>query len=55
MREKIAAKSQAGTPREKAKELKVALLPNKHGWRISGHPFSPFPKIRKEHPSSAWI
>jgi hypothetical protein len=55
MREKIAAKSQTGTPREKAKELKVALLSNKHGWRISGHPFSPFPKSRNDPVHTGWI
>jgi hypothetical protein len=60
MQEKItssAAKdSDIGTPRAKAKQLKVKLLPSK-GWRVSGNLFSPMtPKpmtLRPETPEPA--
>ncbi|KAJ8113491.1 hypothetical protein OPT61_g4392 [Boeremia exigua] len=44
-----------GTPRAKAKELKVRLQPNM-GWRVSGNIFSPFtPKPRSNQPPPGWI
>ncbi|KAJ4381543.1 hypothetical protein N0V86_002903 [Didymella sp. IMI 355093] len=44
-----------GTPRAKAKELKVRLQPDR-GWRISGNIFSPFtPKPRLNQPPPGWI
>jgi hypothetical protein len=44
-----------GTPRTKAKELKVRLQPDRR-WRISGNIFSPFtPKPRLNQPPPGWI
>lgn len=44
---KITAATKIGTPRAKAKNLKVRLLPNKDGWRMSSHVLSPH---AVEHP-----
>jgi hypothetical protein len=53
MRNSLTRKSSTGTPREKAKELKVKLNPNM-GWRISGKPFSPATP-RPPQPPPGWI
>ncbi|PVH93593.1 hypothetical protein DM02DRAFT_220969 [Periconia macrospinosa] len=55
--ERIANRSSGGTPRAKAKELKVKLLPKK-GWRVSGNLFSPVtpnPDIKQNSPPPGWI
>jgi hypothetical protein len=55
MQQKITRSSSTGTPRAKAKELKVKLQPNQ-GWRVSGNLFSPFvakPKVNQ--PPPGWI
>lgn len=55
MQKKITRSSSTGTPRSKAKELKVKLQPNQ-GWRISEAIFSPFtPKPRLNQPPPGWI
>ncbi|KAF2676205.1 hypothetical protein K458DRAFT_424947 [Lentithecium fluviatile CBS 122367] len=58
MQKKITAPAPGGvaqTPRAKAKELKVKMLP-KMGWRLSGNLFSPFtPKIKQSQPPPGWI
>jgi hypothetical protein len=55
MQQKITRSSSTGTPRAKAKELKVKLQPN-HGWRVSGNLFSPFtPKPKPPQPPPGWI
>lgn len=55
MQKSITRSASTGTPRSKAKELKVRLQPN-HGWRISGNLFSPFtPKPRQPQPPPGWI
>jgi len=55
MQQKITRSGSTGTPRAKAKELKVKLQPN-HGWRVSGNLFSPFiPKPRPNQPPPGWI
>lgn len=55
MQKKITRSSSSGTPRSKAKELKVKLQPNQ-GWRVSGNIFSPFtPKPRQNQPPPGWI
>jgi hypothetical protein len=44
-----------GTPRAKAKELRVKLSPNR-GWRVSGNVFTPMtPNIPKFLPPPGWI
>ncbi|KAH7350472.1 hypothetical protein BKA66DRAFT_476123 [Pyrenochaeta sp. MPI-SDFR-AT-0127] len=54
MTQKITRSSSTGTPRAKAKELKVKL--QQHGWRVSGNLFSPFtPKPRVNQPPPGWI
>ncbi|KAJ4371378.1 hypothetical protein N0V83_004595 [Neocucurbitaria cava] len=54
MTKKITRSSSTGTPRAKAKELKVKL--QQHGWRVSGNLFSPFaPKPRVNQPPPGWI
>jgi hypothetical protein len=51
----ITRSSSIGTPRARAKELKVKLQP-KGGWRMSGNLFSPFaPKPRTNQPPPGWI
>jgi hypothetical protein len=50
MRNKLTRSSSRGTPRAKAKELKVKLNPNM-GWRISGNLFSP----TTPQPPPGWI
>jgi hypothetical protein len=55
MQEKITRSGSTGTPRAKAKELKVKLQPNQ-GWRVSGNLFSPFvPKQKPNLPPPGWI
>ncbi|KAF1936729.1 hypothetical protein EJ02DRAFT_506389 [Clathrospora elynae] len=55
MQQKITRSPSTGTPRAKAKELKVKLQPN-HGWRVSGNLFSPFtPKPKVNLPPPGWI
>ncbi|KAF3038388.1 hypothetical protein E8E11_002506 [Didymella keratinophila] len=55
VQKKITRSSSAGTPRTKAKELKVKYQPNQ-GWRISEAIFSPFaPKPRLNSPPPGWI
>jgi hypothetical protein len=55
MSKSITRSGSKGTPRSKAKELKVRLQPNK-GWRISENLFSPFtPKPRQPQPPPGWI
>lgn len=55
MQKKITRSCSTGTPRSKAKELKVKLQPNQ-GWRISEAIFSPFtPKPRLNQPPPGWI
>ena len=55
MQQKITRSSSTGTPRAKAKELKVRLQGN-HGWRVSGNLFSPFtPKPKPNLPPPGWI
>ncbi|KAF9700647.1 hypothetical protein EKO04_001535 [Ascochyta lentis] len=52
---KLTASEEDGTPRAKAKGLRVKLQPNK-GWRISDNLFSPFtPKPRLNQPPPGWI
>ena len=55
VRGELTRSSSHGTPRTKAKELKVKLNPNM-GWRFSGHPFSPF--VQRQPPNQrppGWI
>jgi hypothetical protein len=55
MQNKITRSGSTGTPRSKAKELKVKLQPN-GGWRVSGNLFTPFtPKPRLNQPPPGWI
>jgi hypothetical protein len=55
MQQKITRSSSTGTPRAKAKELKVKLQPNL-GWRVSGNLFSPFmPKPKANLAPTGWI
>ena len=55
MQQKITRSGSTGTPRAKAKELKVRLQPNQ-GWRVSGNLFSPFTsKPRQNLPPPGWI
>jgi hypothetical protein len=55
MQKKITRSSSTGTPRSKAKELKVKLQPNQ-GWRVSGNIFSPFtPRPKLNQPPPGWI
>lgn len=51
MQKKITRSGSVGTPRAKAKELKVRLQPNL-GWRISGNLFTPKPR---NQPPPGWI
>jgi len=53
MRTQLTRSSSRGTPRAKAKELKVKLNPNM-GWRISGNLFSPLTP-RPPQPPPGWI
>ncbi|RII12102.1 hypothetical protein CUC08_Gglean005193 [Alternaria sp. MG1] len=53
MRTKLTRSSSTGTPRAKAKELKVKLNPNM-GWRVSGNLFSPVAP-RPPQPPPGWI
>ncbi|KAF2707837.1 hypothetical protein K504DRAFT_470184 [Pleomassaria siparia CBS 279.74] len=55
MQKKITSSTAVGTPRAKAKELKIKMLP-KFGWRISGNIFSPMPpKVKPNPPPPGWI
>lgn len=55
MRGKLTRSSSTGTPRAKAKELKVKLNSNM-GWRFSGYPFSPFTqRAPLKQPPPGWI
>ncbi|CAI9637048.1 unnamed protein product [Alternaria burnsii] len=55
IQQKITSSTDQGTPRAKAKELRVKLQPN-HGWRVSGNLFSPFPSKPKPNlPPPGWI
>lgn len=52
---KLAKSDSKGTPRAKAKELKVKLSPTR-GWRVSGNVFSPItPTIPRNMPPPGWI
>lgn len=54
MQKKITLSAATGTPRAKAKDLRVKMLSK--GWRISGSLFSPTtPKLRKNNPPPGWI
>lgn len=54
MQRKITASQTAGTPRTKAKELNVRMLPTR-GWRISGNLLSPITRKSKNEPPPGWI
>ncbi|KAF1922569.1 uncharacterized protein M421DRAFT_77848 [Didymella exigua CBS 183.55] len=55
MRGKLTRSTSTGTPRAKAKELKVRLHPNL-GWRISGNVFSPLTsRLPRNQPPPGWI
>lgn len=54
MRGKLTRSSSTGTPRAKAKELKVKLNPNM-GWRISGNLFSPASSQPSRKGPPGWI
>jgi hypothetical protein len=55
MQNKIKSSTSSGTPRAKAKELRMKLLP-KMGWRVSGNLFSPMPpKVNSNQPPPGWI
>jgi hypothetical protein len=57
LQQKITRSASTGTPRAKAKELKVKIQPN-GGWRVSGryaNLFSPFPAKPKNQPPPGWI
>ncbi|KAH6632986.1 hypothetical protein C7974DRAFT_163104 [Boeremia exigua] len=55
MRGKLTRSTSKGTPRAKAKELKVRLHPNL-GWRVSGNVFSPMiSRAPKAQPPPGWI
>ena len=57
LQHKITRSGSTGTPRAKAKELKVKIQPN-GGWRVSGrygNLFSPFPSKPKNQPPPGWI
>jgi hypothetical protein len=55
IRGKLTRSSSTGTPRAKAKELKVKLNPNM-GWRISGNLFSPLvTRPPPKQPPPGWI
>tara|TARA_R110002003_G_scaffold70_12_gene6435 strand:+ start:65389 stop:67827 length:2439 start_codon:yes stop_codon:yes gene_type:complete len=52
---RLAKTDSKGTPRAKAKELKVKLSPTR-GWRVSGNVFSPMtPTIPRNLPPPGWI
>jgi hypothetical protein len=52
---KLAKSDSKGTPRARAKELKVKLSPT-GGWRVSGNVFSPMtPTIPRNLPPPGWI
>jgi hypothetical protein len=54
MQRKIALSAATGTPRAKAKDLRVKML--SRGWRISGSIFSPTtPRLVKNDPPPGWI
>jgi hypothetical protein len=54
MQKKITSSTSTGTPRTKAKELRVRMLSK--GWRASGNVFSPLtPKVRQNRPPPGWI
>ncbi|KAF2449614.1 hypothetical protein P171DRAFT_379677 [Karstenula rhodostoma CBS 690.94] len=52
MQRKITTSQGHGTPRSKAKELNVRMLPTRD-WRISGYLLSPV--VRKQKPPPGWI
>jgi hypothetical protein len=55
MRGKLTRSSSTGTPRAKAKEMKVKLNANM-GWRLSGNIFSPLPTRQlRPQPPPGWI
>ncbi|KAJ4984176.1 hypothetical protein SVAN01_10347 [Stagonosporopsis vannaccii] len=55
MRGKLTRSSSTGTPRAKAKELKVRLHPSL-GWRLSGNVFSPLvSRLPKGQPPPGWF
>ncbi|KAF2003489.1 hypothetical protein P154DRAFT_543871 [Amniculicola lignicola CBS 123094] len=55
MQQKITSSTWVGTPRTKAKELRIKLSPHK-GWRTSGNILSPMtPKVRRYQPPPGWI
>lgn len=55
MQKKITSSKEHGTPRAKAKEVRVKWLP-RGGWRFSGNATSPTaPKTHKNMPPEGWI
>ena len=55
MRGRLTRSASTGTPRAKAKELKVRLHPNL-GWRVSGNVFSPLTsRLPRSQPPPGWI
>lgn len=53
MQRKITSSTLVGTPRTKAKDLRVRLS---KGWRVSGNLFSPLtPKLKPNRPPPGWI
>jgi hypothetical protein len=60
MRKKMTSSRSSTTPRAKAKELRVKLLP-RTGWRVSGNLFTPVPPVSRtndlpqNHPPPGWI
>ncbi|KAF2690455.1 hypothetical protein K458DRAFT_413232 [Lentithecium fluviatile CBS 122367] len=56
MQKKITSSKETGTPRAKAKEIRVKWLP-KGGWRLSGNTFSPTSRKSPQPstPSPGWI
>jgi hypothetical protein len=55
VQKKLTASAEEGTPRAKAKELRVKLQPNKR-WRVSDALFSPFvARPRVNQPPPGWI
>jgi hypothetical protein len=55
MQRSMTQDTQQGTPRAKAKKLKVKLHPGT-GWRVSGNMFTPaIPNVTKNQPPPGWI
>lgn len=54
MQQKITTSQTESTPRTKAKELNVKMVPSR-GWRISGNLLSPIARKSKPQPQPGWI